>query len=195
MLPRQLRYKKKLRTIWTWVFVTQKRKCVVNLKNHKPNFHNRPSCRLINTCKPEVGKIIKKILTKIVSAVRHRSVLSWRLPIKLLTGSKTIRTSDLGHHQLLSINFGRTSQGCNWMGQKVHWHKWGRRQHHPDVQNIPSVLEKLTLCKENQAKMWCHNGFFWPCGITWFVRLIFAIKTGKTLPSLLACVRDDGLAI
>ena len=39
------------------VFSTQKNNCFVSLKDHKLNFLNNPACRLINPCKPEVGKI------------------------------------------------------------------------------------------------------------------------------------------
>jgi len=37
----------------------------ITLNDHKDNFTNKPSCRLINPCKPEIGKISKKILDRI----------------------------------------------------------------------------------------------------------------------------------
>ena len=42
----------------------------VTLKDHKPNFNNNPSCRLINPSKIEIGKISKQILSK--SCERHQ---------------------------------------------------------------------------------------------------------------------------
>ena len=41
----------------------------VNLKDHKPNFANNPSCRLINPAKSEIGIISQKILRRINSEV------------------------------------------------------------------------------------------------------------------------------
>ena len=45
---------------------TAERESFITLKDHKENFKNKPTCRLINPCKPELGKIIKQLLEKIV---------------------------------------------------------------------------------------------------------------------------------
>ena len=37
----------------------------ITLKDHKPNFQNKPTCRLINPCKSEIGKISKQTLQRI----------------------------------------------------------------------------------------------------------------------------------
>jgi hypothetical protein len=44
---------------------TARNQAFVTLKDHKPNFANKPKCRLINPTKPEIGKISKQILEKI----------------------------------------------------------------------------------------------------------------------------------
>ena len=59
----------------------------VTLKDHKPNFDNNPTCRLINPSKSEIGKISKKILqrinTKVIAATGFNqwkdteSVIKW----------------------------------------------------------------------------------------------------------------------
>ena len=36
------------------VFKTSEREAFLTLKDHKPNFQNNPTCRLLNPCKPEV---------------------------------------------------------------------------------------------------------------------------------------------
>ncbi|GFO16991.1 hypothetical protein PoB_004349600 [Plakobranchus ocellatus] len=36
-----------------------KKEAFIALKDHKPNFLNKPTCRLINHCKPELGKVSK----------------------------------------------------------------------------------------------------------------------------------------
>ena len=38
---------------------TAKRESFITLKDHKPNFRNKPTCRLINPCKPELGRVSK----------------------------------------------------------------------------------------------------------------------------------------
>ena len=50
------------------VFETTSREAFFTLKDHKPNFQNSPTCRLINPCKPEIGKMGKQIVARIVIA-------------------------------------------------------------------------------------------------------------------------------
>ena len=42
------------------VFETVKSKARITLKDHKPDFRNKPTTRLIDSCKPEIGKISKR---------------------------------------------------------------------------------------------------------------------------------------
>ena len=44
---------------------TVKQEAFITLKDHKPNFQNNPTCRLINPRKSEIGKISKQILDRI----------------------------------------------------------------------------------------------------------------------------------
>ena len=57
------------------VFETTKRSAFITIKDHKENFMNDPKVRLLNPCKPELGKISKKILEKIISVIRTKSKL------------------------------------------------------------------------------------------------------------------------
>ena len=67
--------------------ITAQREAFVTLKDHKPNFDNNPTCRLINPSKSEIGRVSKLILdrinTKVIEATRinqwknTKSVLSW----------------------------------------------------------------------------------------------------------------------
>ena len=64
-----------------------RRDAFITLKDHKPNFNNAPTCRLINPTKSEIGKVAKQILQKIVKNTalatkvnlwrNTRSVLEW----------------------------------------------------------------------------------------------------------------------
>ena len=47
----------------------------MTLKDHKADFRNNPSVRLINPRKPELGKIAMKILDNTVREIRHVSRL------------------------------------------------------------------------------------------------------------------------
>ena len=55
------------------ISTTAERESFVTLKDHKENFINKPTCRLINPCKPEIGKISKQLLENIVKNVREKT--------------------------------------------------------------------------------------------------------------------------
>ena len=43
-----------------------RRDAFITLKDHKPNFNNSPTCRLMNPAKSEIGKVAKQILQSII---------------------------------------------------------------------------------------------------------------------------------
>ena len=47
------------------VETTAMKEAFITLKDHKENFVNKPTCRLINPSKPETGRISKQLLEKI----------------------------------------------------------------------------------------------------------------------------------
>jgi hypothetical protein len=56
-----------------------KNETFITLKDHKPSFNNKPTCRLINPTKSEIGKISKSILERINSATRAATqVNQWK---------------------------------------------------------------------------------------------------------------------
>ena len=54
------------------VDTTADRDAFLTLKDHKPNFANKPTCRLINPTKSEIGKVSKKILDRINSTITEK---------------------------------------------------------------------------------------------------------------------------
>ena len=55
------------------------RQAFITLKDHKDNFENKPTCRLINPAKSEIGRISKQILENINTTVRHKTDLNqWK---------------------------------------------------------------------------------------------------------------------
>ena len=56
-----------------------KQQAFITLKDHKDNFANHPTCRLINPTKSELGKVSKQILDRINSEIREKTKLNqWK---------------------------------------------------------------------------------------------------------------------
>ena len=54
------------------VFKTTEKQPFITIKDHKPNYQNNPSCRLINPSKPEIGKVSQNITKEINNIVRKK---------------------------------------------------------------------------------------------------------------------------
>ena len=74
------------------VDTTANKDAFITLKDHKPNFTNKPTCRLINPTKSEIGKVSKGILDRINSNITiTRNLNQWKNTasvIKVLLRSK-----------------------------------------------------------------------------------------------------------
>ena len=58
----------------------------ITLKDHKPNFTNNPTCRLINPSKSEIGIVSKKILQRVNAKIVSATHLSqWKNTDSVLT--------------------------------------------------------------------------------------------------------------
>lgn len=74
---------------------TAEREAFISLKDHKPNFRNNPSCRLINPTKPEVGKISKQILDKINKGILATTKVNlWKNTAEMLRWFDSITNKD-----------------------------------------------------------------------------------------------------
>ena len=61
------------------VHITSKQDWFVSLKDHKPNFHKNPKCRLINPTKSFLGRVAKQKLQSIVENVRNKTkLIQWK---------------------------------------------------------------------------------------------------------------------
>ena len=50
----------------------------ITLKDHKPNFTNHPTCRLINPAKLDIGKVSKHVLEHINNKIyKSTSMIQW----------------------------------------------------------------------------------------------------------------------
>ena len=56
-----------------------KTECFITLKDHKENFYNKPTCRLINPTKNELGKISKQMIERInQKLLKELQVNQWK---------------------------------------------------------------------------------------------------------------------
>lgn len=68
------------------------RQAFITLKDHKDNFQNRPTCRLINPAKSEIGRISKEILEKINTTVRQKTSLNqWKNSLSVINWFSSIQ--------------------------------------------------------------------------------------------------------
>ena len=75
------------------VNITAKREAFITLKDHKPNFVNNPTCRLINPAKSEIGKISKQILDRIKTNIVTKLRLNQWKTLKLFQAGSTAYTT------------------------------------------------------------------------------------------------------
>ena len=73
------------------VETTAQKEAFITLKDHKDNFANKPTCRLINPSKQEIGKISKHILEKInPKLVAETRVNQWKNTSSVLQWYKNL---------------------------------------------------------------------------------------------------------
>ncbi|XP_068734694.1 leucine-rich repeats and immunoglobulin-like domains protein 1 [Montipora capricornis] len=84
------------------VDTTADKEAFITLKDHKPNFANKPTCRLINPTKSEIGKVSKKILDRINSTIAKKTQLqtmekhhSHQPEITLISARQTVNKGDV----------------------------------------------------------------------------------------------------
>ena len=74
---------------------TAEREPFITLKDHKPNFENNPTCRLINPRKSEIGKVSKQILDGInAKVIESTGMNQWENTKSALTWFNNIADKD-----------------------------------------------------------------------------------------------------
>ena len=101
------------------VFQTSRRQPFVTVKDHKPNFVNNTTCRLINPAKPEIGRISQKITASINTTVRNKTgfnqwqktgaVINWFKQIKNKRKHKFIQFDVVNFYPSISANLLETA--------------------------------------------------------------------------------------
>ena len=68
-----------------------KKQAFITLKDHKENFNNNPTCRLINPAKSEMGLVSKKILDRINTDIRTLTMVNqWKNSASVIEWFKSI---------------------------------------------------------------------------------------------------------
>ena len=76
----------------------------ITLKDHKPNFKNSPTFRLINPNKGELGRVSKQILEKINDELRGKvDCNQWRNTQDVINWFKNIQNKDKCHFTQFDI--------------------------------------------------------------------------------------------
>ena len=74
------------------VFATVKSNARVTLKDHKADFRNKPTTRLINSCKPELGKISQKSIARVIEELKEKNSLTqWKNSFEVIEWFKNIK--------------------------------------------------------------------------------------------------------
>ena len=81
--------------IYDRVETTARKDAFITLKDHKPNFANKPSSTLINPTKSEIGKVSKMILDRINSTIAKKHNLhQWKNTAAVIDWFKSIKNKE-----------------------------------------------------------------------------------------------------
>ena len=85
------------------VDTTASKNVFITLKDHKPNFANKPTWRLINPTKYEIGKISKEILDQIDNKItRDSNFKQWKNSTSVIEWLKSIENKQ--HHSFICFD-------------------------------------------------------------------------------------------
>ena len=109
------------------VFATTKRKARITLKDHKDDFRNKPTTRLINPSKPQIGKISKRSLARIIDDLKKKTGLTqWKNSYEVIEWFKGIKDKKRCSFIILdvceyypSISKKLLNDAVNWASQIV----------------------------------------------------------------------------
>ena len=183
------------------VFVSTPRECFGTLKDGKNNFRENPKMRVLNPTKPELGRVSKQLIEKIVSDVRKKTgYLQWKNTFSCLQWFDRIRNKrDHWFIQFDVVSF-YSSISKQLLDETVAW-----------VSTIADVddLTKEVLYHVRQTFLFYQNepwakkdtpGFDVPMGAFDSAEVcelvgLYILHKLKNLPVVAAVYRDDGLIL
>ena len=124
--------------------VNGKEECFITLKDHKPNFENNATARLINQPKNEIGRISKVILENISKELRNKLQLQqWNNTTTVTTWFKKIENKDKYKFMIFDIKDFYSSLSKKLLDDSINF----ARQH---VQ-IKKKISVLSNTQENHS--------------------------------------------
>ena len=174
----------------------------VTLKDHKPNFHLQPKCRLINPTKTEIGVISSKILKKINSEVRQKTKLQqWSNSSQTIKWFENIEDKNQCEFLQCDIVDFYPSISESLLEKALAF----ASKHTMVSQQDKKIIHhaRKTILVSNEA-VWCKNnnlfdvsmGAFDGAEIADLVGLLLLHEIREKLPRLnFGLYRDDGLAV
>ena len=183
------------------VFATQKQEATITIKDHKENYQNDTKCRLINPCKPELGKVSKQILEKIVAKVKVKTkVNQWKNTDSVIHWFKGLQNKQRLTFISFDIESYYPSISEDLLRRTIDWAGTFTNISEEDKQIIFACKESILFSKgvpwvkregeEFDITMGSYDG----AESTDLVGL-FLLHQLKHLPVNLGLYRDDGLAV
>ena len=121
----------------------------ITLKDHKENFANNPTCRLINPAKSELGIVSKKILGNINTNIRRKTALNqWKNTAAVLEWFKAI--PEKNKFTVFDIESFYPSITKNLLLNALNYAKTHATITDHDINIIYSIRQRHRLGKENQ---------------------------------------------
>ena len=123
------------------------------LKDHKPNFANKPTCRLINLTKSEIGKISKTILDRINRKIMRASKFNQlKNTASVIEWFKVIKNKHqfylLRHRIILPLHQPRPPQQSTRLRLSLRQHHRRRKKHYNTCKTFDPYAQTTTLAKE-----------------------------------------------
>ena len=183
------------------VFATAQKDAYITVKDHKDDYQNNTKCRLINPTKPELGKISKMKLAKIVVDVKKKTkVNQWRNTDSVLTWFKGLNNKSKLNFISFDIVSFYPSISENLLRRAMEW-----------AGTLTTITQEdkdiIFACKEsvlfNENSPWVKRegeefdvtmGSYYGAETTDLVGL-FLLHQLQHLPVDLGLYRDDGLAV
>ena len=134
------------------VFKTSESEAFITLKDHKADFANKPKCRLLNSTKPEVGRISHLVLKDIVNAVRQKSKLNqWKNIYSCIEWFKVLPNKENSNFIVFDIVNFYPSISENLLNAALDWAS----------KYVPIDEEKRNIIFKSRAPILVSEGSYW----------------------------------
>ena len=183
--------------------INSKNNCFITLKDHKDNFENNPSTRLINPSKNEIGRISKSIVENLNNKLRKiMNVNQWKNTVSVINWFKNIPNKSKCKFMVFDIKDFYPSITENLLKKSVEFAKQFVEISNDDLKIIyharKSILynNEVPWAKKTNKNFDVTMGAYDGAEICELVGL-FILKqlTSQYSKSNIGLYRDDGLAI